>query len=811
MTLTQPQKTTIALLFLIAAPLVIAYNVLGLGESDLSHPFLYGHGDDIWQFTLTKVLKDTGWVLWNPYLGAPEVASWHHNAAAQSSALHSVIMLLMSPFFESPFTLQQTYYLINFPLICLTTYWACRLLSIARLPAICAALLFGFNSMRFNFIIYSFLPNYFAVPLIFVSITWIIQGKFDELLQNLPNQRFKLITLMKNKSFLLGLSFAVLMATADGYYAFFSLLLLGFALGVRLLTGGWSSPKLLIPGVIYLATLTATSLFVQFPLYDYKHSHHSEFYPNGVEDPALSKHAFEAEVYSSSLKLLIAPLPQHHIAAIGKIGSAMFNTSNDARKFPAAPAVSLGTVGSLLLLAALVLLIIPKLRTTWLSGGEQVKQTDINSIGVGEALLAITLFVFLASISGGIGTLVALVFPTIRAYDRFAIFLVLALLLLGAYLATLAMNRPQRRHKLVSIVLVGITAFGLYDQIPKNYTVRPQEIAPLVASESTFVKNLESKLPKDSMVYQYPYSQYLRDNKYYGWGSFAHVRLYLYSHNIHWSNGGAKNSPGDDWNYRISQLPLSELLDEVRGLGFKAFVVDRTVIRGNEYSELKDSLHQQHLEVIEDPSGEFAYALLPTRGYQVAYAKDYKNIDSIDIQSKDTLDINHLPALINGKKMQTYLTENDSPLPLRITRAEHPELFIDGSALIRGNGDSAIVPITDMKAQLVCTQVHPGSQTLEVSLVNGGNFNLTLGQGSFPIKIGVHTLDKSGQMLSWDSGYRLPAESVVKIGETKKFLFDLKNFPDAAKYLADPANVLQFQLVQDANAWFANVSCSAKP
>ena len=47
---------------------------------------------------------------------------------------------------------------------------------------------------------------------------------------------------------------------------------------------------------------------------------------------------------------------------------------------------------------------------------------------------------------------------------------------------------------------------------------------------------MEKKLPESAKVYQYPYSQYLVPDRYYGGGAFGHMRAYLHSKNIHWSN-----------------------------------------------------------------------------------------------------------------------------------------------------------------------------------------------------------------------------------------------------------------------------------
>ncbi|MFL1560689.1 hypothetical protein ACI77J_05540 [Pseudomonas sp. O64] len=808
MTLKNPRQTAITLLFLIVVPLIIAYYAIGLDKSGINSPFAYDHLDDIWQFSLTKMLKETGWILSNPHLGAPEIARWHYHSAAQTSALHSVIMLMMSPFFDSAITLQQTYYVLNFPLIALTAYWSCRLLSISRIPAISAALLFAFCTYRFNLIIYSFLPNYFCIPLAIVAIIWIFQGKFDNSL-NTPSLPTLLKSLFKTRAFILGLFFIILIALSDGYYAFFSLLLFGFAGAARLIVGGWRQPKLLIPAVLYITTLVVTSLLIQLPLYQYKKTHHDEFYSqNNVADATLIKSPFEAEVYSSSLKLLVSPSPQHHIATLARVGNHMVETTNAARRFSTYPVVPLGIVGSLLLLLSFILLVIPQVRRTLLTGSSQTVSSPKHFIDLGDCLLAIVLFVFLASVSGGIGTLIALVFPTIRAYERFPIFMVFALLLLGALVVSRLLS-TTRRPLLVTLALAMITASGLYDQIPTNVSVRSPEIRPRVAEETAFVKGLEANLPKDAMVYQFPYSQYLTDNKYYGWGSFDHIRLYLFSHSIHWSNGGSKNSPADDWNQRISKLPIDALLSEIQAVGFKAFVIDRTVVKEAEYKKLKQSLQHLNLIVVEDVSGRFAYSLLPQANFKVSYANDYKSIDSITLNSPPS-DKSVYPELIDTDTLEQLLKANPVTFPLHIDRAQHPEIFKDLMTLRKGSGDFAILPITDLKATLTCTRLDE-QQHIAIDLNNNGTFSLTLGQGPFPISVGVHVKGRDGTMLLWDSGYRIAGDLVVKPGEKKRLVFDLKDYTGANQYKADPTNSLQFELVQDGNAWFSNASCSPTP
>ena len=66
----------IEVLLVALVPLLLATTSLNLWHWDFTIPLVYAGSDDVWQLVLTKVLSQTGWVLNNPYLGAPDIAHW---------------------------------------------------------------------------------------------------------------------------------------------------------------------------------------------------------------------------------------------------------------------------------------------------------------------------------------------------------------------------------------------------------------------------------------------------------------------------------------------------------------------------------------------------------------------------------------------------------------------------------------------------------------------------------------------------------------------------------------------------------------
>lgn len=801
------------ILCVVVAPLFLGLYILDFFNGDLSVPLIYTGFDDVWQLVLTKVLLDTGWILYNPYLGAPAIASWHHNVAAQTSSLHSILMLGLSIFIDNAVKVQQIYYLINFSLISLSSFIACRLLGISRLPAFCVGLLYAFTTFRINGLFYSFLSNYFMIPLALVAVIWIISGEFRNFTSNLDLASLKLTRLkqlVKSKKFILGFLFISLMTLSDGYYAFFTLLLLCFAFFVRILLGDRKAPLSLFPPIFYIFSMMVISLLMMVPLEIYKDSHRDEFYPNGVKDSTLFKDAFEAEVYSSSLKLMIAPSPCHPIERFAEFGNKIVETSNDAKRFKRSVLVPLGSIGTILLLFAFVYLGVPALRERKKTEAKEDKRETL-----WNAFLSLIFFVFLCSIFGGIGTLIALVFPTIRAYDRFPLFLLFLLYAMGAYYATRLLANAGAKTGRYAFLLLLLTAVGLWDQIPRNGNIGNKANAATFLAERKFVKEIETSLPANSMVYQYPYSQYLRNNDYYGWGSFSHIRLYLHSKALRWSNGAAKNSPVDNWHLRLSKMPFEQMLTEIRAAGFNCMVVDNTVVSPEEYKELKYFL-LKHLSgpPIEDAYSKLAFFKFKPLSYKLKYEDNYQEVKTLEIFDKtDFLEDQSLARLLDSVKLKEWIKKNKIRDGEAIVRSEYPDFFLSDKP---GRSDKPIIPLSDLKGSMQCSLVSSKSNsakkdTVLLIITNDSDFEWKINHGGSPLQIGIHLRNPDGNLICFDNGFRVPIGSrtrnmgvTIAPGKTEEIRIPISEL-DFGDFKQNDL-IVEFCFVQDGHAWFGNVS-----
>lgn len=816
-------SAVIELFWVGAIPLLLAIGVLGLRHWDLSVPFVYSGSDDVWQLVLTKVLKDTGWILNNPFLGAPDVAHWQYNPAAQTSALHSIIMLALSNFIDDAVKLQQIYYILNFSLISLTSYLACRLLGIARFAAASIAILFAFTSYRFGWMFYAFLANYFAIPLALVPVFWILTGEFGKYFPIKQNVRSGINSLLLSRQFLISLICVLLVTLSDGYYAFFTLLLLGFATAMRAVYGDIMKPARLLAPVLLIAILISAALVLSLPISSYHRAHPEEFYPEGKADPALVKHSFEAEVYSSSLKLLVAPIPEHRIKKMGQLGQHMIETAIAARKIPSGLGVSLGAIGSVLLLACLTILATLVLCQASPEGGKTEFPAFLKNNPILWAAVVLSVFIFLCSISGGIGTLIALIYPTIRAYDRFPLFLIFCLFV-GAGAAATAIVKDAAKLKFTVAVglTLALTLAGLYDQIPFNAAKENTSTRDRFLAERSFVRRIETGLPAGAMIYQYPHSQYLSDSKYYGWGSFSQLRLYLHSNGLRWSNGASKNSPVENWHERIANLPITNLIAEVEAAGFRGFVVDRAVVPQNEYRKVREALINQGLEVSEDIPSGLVFAKLRDPGFRIVYDPSFREAERLVITETSQLFESALPRLVNPSALKNLLEKNNSKNALIIDRAANPEVFFTTAQLDRGDGEKPVLPLSDMQGEFRCAVASSAStgtvsDTLVLTIANNSSFDWKFNQGRFPLKIGVHLRSPDGTLLRWDDGFRLSTGTPGNVTGSETLSIPRGTarqlrFPLSQLNLKEPGEghqdlIADFRLVQDGHAWFEHLGC----
>jgi len=782
-------------------PVILGWYIVGADKWDLSVPFFYGmRDDDIWQLLLTKGLVDNGWVLQNVYLGAPDIANWHYHSAAQTSALHSLIMTVMSYFIDDAIKIQQYYYFLNFSLISLSAYMACRLLKVSTIFSISIGLIFSFITYRINFSHYAFLSNYFMVPLAIVVITWCSLGLYTQ--ERLKSRKKTVFQQLKEvlilKKFLFSVLVVCFVGISDGYYAFFTILLLGFSsILVVFIKRGYGFIESTIP-LFFVGVIIIINIVVMSPIYSYKNANFEEFNPNGAPDPALVRHPMEAEVYSSSIKRMLAPIKTHRVGAVAEIGRWIIGTSDAARRLTVANSFFLGTVASVCLLFALMSLALTKLtvaKDSLLPNDEVLKRLRVFAM--------LSLFVMLCSISGGIGSIVALIFPTIRAYDRFPLFLIFLVLINFAFWLTFKLPEKKKNNIFTIVITVVITVFAIWDQTPaSSLNSMGEPHVKRFQAEREFVKNIESQLTAGAMVYQYPFSQYLTDNKYYGWGKFDQMRVYLHSKQLRWSNGASKNSKVDIWHEELAKLPFNEIISQASLFGFEGVLIDRLVISDEEFEVIRKTIKTLYsIDVEVNENAKLAFFKFPSIGYKLLSNADYTLPEGIEIIRSEGLDLGSLPKYIDKIIFQELVNNSEKIF----TFDEYPQLFdLNVFKLVSGKLNENI----NKKFLLGGLSCNPNefnfsnldTDVLNLRIHNNSDSGWRLNSGKKSITIGYHLYDNNNQLIEWDTGYRFNKVISVNSMSTEDVQISMADL--GLDEMKKGQYSLEIELLQEGHAWF---------
>jgi hypothetical protein len=189
-----------------------------------------------------------------------------------------------------------------------------------------------------------------------------------------------------------------------------------------------------------------------------------------------------------------------------------------------------------------------------------------------------TVWILFYSIVGGFNLLIASFgFMLFRATNRYSIFiLAISLLFLLKQLSRICPN------KLVLPVSLLLILIGVWDQVPARHkTSRMQEIAAIVQSDRNFSENLESHLPKGSMVFQLPFAEFPEIGPINKMGDYEHFRPYLFTKDLRYTYGTNKGRGDNTWQLEVAKLPPTELAAKLESYGFGAIIINRNGYEDN--------------------------------------------------------------------------------------------------------------------------------------------------------------------------------------------------------------------------------------
>jgi phosphoglycerol transferase len=510
-----------------ALSLALAVGVLKLWRADLAVPFEY-YGDVNLQHMLVRSVLDRGWYFENPALGAPHGLELYDYPVLNGDTINVVILWLLGLVGFGSTAAMNILYVASFPLVGLTAFLALRRLGAAPGPALVCGVLYSL--LPFHFLRsegHLFLATYYAVAAGAYLATAVLDG-----------DRLRLGT---------AIGLAVLVGAASGsfYYAAFTVVLVLLAAALRFV--GTRDRGALRAGGLVAGAVLAVALVQLAPTLVYRTA-------NGTNPDVAQRHTFESEVYSLKLTQLVLPLDNHRIGALGEIKRRY------TEKFPPidANAATLGVVGTVgllwLLLVALGALVGRRPRGRY------------------TALAALVLLSFLLATAGGVGTLIGVVFPQIRAWNRLSVFIAFFALAAVA-LGLTALGRRVRRPAAFAAVLAAVLLIGIFDQTSPAFVPPYDVVEAEWDQDAAFYSSLEARLPRGAAVVQLPYEPF-PEPPAARQAVYEPVKAYLHTDDLRWSYGAMRGRP-DDWAGAHATRPAAELVPAAREAGFAAILVDR--------------------------------------------------------------------------------------------------------------------------------------------------------------------------------------------------------------------------------------------
>jgi phosphoglycerol transferase len=521
---------------------------------DLDIPVIYQM--DGYQYMISiKAFVNSGDPLWNPSLGAPtgvtEIEQFPLNAL-----WNYLCAGLLAKLTGSTGMAVNLYYFLGYPLAVASSFVVMKKMRLSDLASFVGSLAFSLLSFHFYHAAHFTLQAYYLIPLGLYLCCRLLRRESQSW-----NDKFAATVLI------LGL-------TSTYYSLFFSFLFVASGLLGAL---AWRKARHLLnatgyTALILFAVLLGTNQAVLSWIYQ------------GRSTDAHKRYSHEAEMYGLRLGQLVLPALGHNSDRAVKFkGSYM-----DGKQIYENEHAWLGLLGVLGLLASGVWLLSPRPRRD--------DPDDFHRLAI------LNLICFLFGTIGGLGSITAVFFPSLRCLTRLSVFVAFISLCWAAKLLDSALNKIPHGEKLalqVPLSLV-LAAFVIWDQIPIRHIHSRATTVERFLSDQTFVSGMEESLPPGAAIFQWPYDSYPENSL----GS----RLILHSEHLRWSVGGIPGSEQDAWYRKTCQLPLGSMVRELKRKNFQRICVDQKLATRTmseaELLHFKDNLERYARKVRSSELGD---------------------------------------------------------------------------------------------------------------------------------------------------------------------------------------------------------------
>lgn len=327
-----------------------------------------------------------------------------------------------------------------------------------------------------------------------------------------------------------------------------------------------------------------------------------------------------------------------------------------------------------------------------------------------------TLWLLLVALGGGgnmlLGSFGLLLF---RCSCRFSILIFCGFVL---YLATRAsrLNAPRGAHWLASLALVPVL---LWDQTTESLpAAHLKATEAYVETEKAMVGYLESNLPPNSMVFQWPLTGYPETPPLRKLAHYEELTAWMFSRNLRFSYGDCRGRPSSQWQWRMQGENPAAVMATAERYGFSALALYRKGLSPQEAARWPDTA------AYKTPDGSrWVYRLHPPANPEVPQAYPVVFYDhSFYGQEKEE---NHTWRWTSASGTMALLLPDPCPFTLHFGLTAYGEereveISVDGRKLWTvkaSTGDESVTPV-----EIDLSHLRGGNHTVHLEI--GGNHTL---------------------------------------------------------------------------------------
>jgi phosphoglycerol transferase len=448
-----------------------------------------------------------------------------------------------------PVSALNVYYLLTFPLAALAALFVFRHFQVSYGPALVGSLLFAF--LPYHFLrgeAHLFLSSYYLVPLLVLVTLWLYRGEGP--LFRWPAQEAPRAEWLSGRT-VFSVAVCLLVSSAGIYYAFFGCFFLTVAGLVSALNRRSLRPLAATGLLVGAVVVGGLANMVPYAAYQLEH---------GASPERTRRNPREAELYGLKVIQLIVPVTGHRISWWARLkeiynSKSFLVTENDM--------AALGVLGSLGFLALLARLL--------------RRRPAAAHPSLFEALGTLNVSAVLLATIGGLGAVVAMVFPWIRGYNRISVYI--GFFALFAVVLALEAVRRRTRPGWPRLLFGGglglLLVLGVLDQAPR--CCRPDYAALRAGYEhdARFVSRIEAAVPPQGLVFQLPYMTFPERGAIHAMPDYDHLRCLLHSRTLRWSYGSPRGRVGDLWQRTVAALPPAEMVQTLACAGWSGVYLNR--------------------------------------------------------------------------------------------------------------------------------------------------------------------------------------------------------------------------------------------